>query len=206
MKYLPDTYQYHLIENIGLEENEFEFYQIKYRNYVELLLMSYLDFSSFDTEINNMLPVMEDKDYNFYHKNSTLGSNYVYLRNNIHIERLTKEEFQYFKNLCSKNEKDISFITRTFGKVLYEYTDTAMYGMQIPKYEVSSKGLVFEFSFDQKKIKTMEQIKFSRSYYVKIFDILVEKLHKQLNIPISLVKYNGIPDLFFEKDKTVKGK
>ena len=95
-----------------------------------------------------------------------------------------------------ENIFDVSFINNTFKKVLYEDFDEAMYGPQTPDYIVSSKGLVFEFSFDEKKIKTSDQLLFSRDYYVKIFDILKNNLYSQLNVPISLVKYVGIPDLF----------
>ena len=74
------------------------------------------------------IPRIKDKEYNFYHLSSNLNSNYIYLRNNIHIENLTNEEILYLVN--NDNFSD-DFIINTYQRVLYEEGDATYFGICI---------------------------------------------------------------------------
>ena len=119
--------------------------QIKYKNEVEKLLSKFIEFSMLDDkirEVSNVFPV-DDYEYNFYHKFSVLKSDYIFLRNNIHIENLTPEEQEKIKN----NEISDEFILETIPKVLFEDSGKSFFGKQVLEYLANSKSIVFEIAY-----------------------------------------------------------
>ena len=73
-KYVPNTYDRIKVNQIG--EDIFLEYQIKYRESIEKFLQSKINFEEIEKELNELnLPIIEDKDYNFYHKFSNIHSN-----------------------------------------------------------------------------------------------------------------------------------
>ena len=97
MKFFPESYNFKLMVEKGLNKELFFKLQIKYKNDFEKLLMKIIDFKKIDDYINGYgynIPFVDDFDYNFYHKYSVLGSKYIFFRNNIHIENLSLEEIK----------------------------------------------------------------------------------------------------------------
>ena len=192
MKYiiLPETVKYDKIKNI--KEEEFINLQIKYRNYLCSILNKLIDFNIIDKELTGIvnLPIIEDREYNFYHLDSKLDSNYLYLRNNIHIENLTDEELDILKNDAMNEE----FIKSTIERVLFEEGDYAIFGSFSKDFLAKSNSIVLELSFERIKLKGMEEriksddcIDFIKNYFenIKVFDI-----------PISIIVYEGLPDIY----------
>ena len=126
-KFIPNSYNYNSIselEGLGFDILKLQVY---YKQCLERVLNSIFNFSNIDKYIGGLnfpVPIINDKEYNFYRKYSILGSKYVYLRNNIHLERLTKEELSLIKeSFYNKKLLDIDFIYKTLGKVLFEDGD-----------------------------------------------------------------------------------
>ena len=77
-KYIPNSIK--IIDNISYDD--FLKLQIKYRESLEALIKKYVSFEEVDKIIENLnfsIPLIQDQEYNFYHKFSTLGSKYVFI-------------------------------------------------------------------------------------------------------------------------------
>ena len=197
MKYVPDSYDYKKLEEIGLTNEEFLNLQIKYREGFESYLKDIIDFNEINSYIlmKGELPKVDDEDRNFYHKYSTLGSNYIFLRSNVHIERLTPEEINILK-LNPTSE----FYQNTYDRVLFETEEDVniMIGSAIPANAVKGRSIIIEFSHDMKKETSEQMMKADEiSKYLKD---LFEKYGEARNIPISFLEYKAIPDYFLKEE------
>ena len=194
--YVPNSYDYTIIEE-KYNNDEFVDLQVKYRNYLENFLNNFIDFKKVDQKINEVIniPKNEDAEYNFYHKFSTLGSDYIYLRNNYHIENLSDDEVNVIKN----NKIDFEFLNKTISKVIFEKGDNSFFGTPILDNLGNSKGLVFEFSFNQLKLQEVKEFKMIDEIVLEITNFLKKNLGEKLNIPVSVISYNGIKDLYKPK-------
>ncbi len=194
---LPET-----IPKEKMEDNSYTILQTKYKRLIEDLLKKYVNFEELDKKIEKVIniPILEDQEYNYYHQNTSLNSKYIYLRNNIHIENLTEEEQQ----LLETNNIGGKFLRQTIAKVLFEAGNLSFFGVPIPKYLASSKSLVFEFAFDQAKVKKYEDLDIIKRIINEISNYLISALEKEINIPISVITYNGIPDIYYNGENIKK--
>lgn len=198
MQYIPDTY----INDSRVDNNTFLELQYKYREGFLKYLSTIINFGTIDEEIEKYdvdIPVLDDQEYNFYHHNSAIGSNYLYLRNNIHLERLNDEEL---KRLVS-GEEDINYYADTYQKVLYEDGDLISYGIYSDESNIKkAKALVFEFAYDQTQTKSVEDLLKTRKCYNDIFSFIKDKLGEK-NIETDFLVYQGIPRIFDKEEKEV---
>lgn len=191
--YIPDSFDYNLVHS-KFTDDEFLSLQIKYRAIIEKILKDYIDFEDIDKRINNnvVLPKIEDLDYNFYHKFSSLNSNYLYLRNNIHIENLSMDQIEKLKN----DKADKSFIVSTLGKVLFEDGDMACYGS--PRFEniVNCKGFIFEFAYDSFKINSLSDLIKIDKMIEEIKVYLKDVIENIFRLPTSIVVYKSLSNIY----------
>ena len=190
-KYLPNSYNDNLIIEKFENYDEFVNMQILYRTIFEKYLLKYVNFKDFDAKID--IPIIDDQFYNFYHKYSILGSNYIFVRNNYHVENLTNEELQELRNM---NDCDVEFLKKTLSKVMFEEGDYVFYGSPIRSNEVESNKIVIEFAYDQTKIKTIEELKKIEKTIVEIRKEIEDKLTILFDSKPAFLVYNGIPDYY----------
>ncbi len=200
--YIPNTYNENLIRNRKINENDFIAYQIKYRESFEILLKQMINFSKYDQYIYSLginIPIVEDHDYNFYHKFSTLGSNYIYLRNNFHIENLSDEEINVIFN-CINNHSmlDSDFLNKTYPKVLFEQGNQAVFGLTNFDNILNSKSIIFEFAYDQAKCTDVEQYKNISDAINSVIGSLKKEMASKTKIPISTLVYKAVPDIYYQ--------
>lgn len=74
----------------------------------------------------NYVPISDDKK-DCYQKNNAKNLKYFYVRNNIYIERLTRQDIEFIQNKRKNNEvlldkEWIEFIENTYPKVIQEIT------------------------------------------------------------------------------------
>lgn len=151
MLFIPNTFDKE--KPLDLNDEQFLSLQIKYKQLFEKMVISQLDFSSIEEKLKeHHYPIVNDKDYNFYRKYSTLGSDYIYFRNNIHLERLTEEEI---KKLISGNI-NIDFLKNTYERVLYEDGDITFLGEPSDSTRVPSKSIILELAIDFPEIQDLE--------------------------------------------------
>lgn len=191
--FYPDTHDYSKITDLNLTKEEFLELQIKYKQGFEEYLKTKIDFNEINSYIlmsGNLKP-NDDKERNFYKKYSTLGSDFIYLRNNIHLERLDIYEIGTLKN-----NPDASFYEKTYEKVLYETEkDTNIFiGTPTPNNEVKGRSLIFEFSHNMRKESAVER--YAAGNISKYIKDLLNKYSESRNLTISFIEYKAIPDYY----------
>lgn len=110
---------------------EYLYLQALYRAALEQYLMETLSLKEYDDRIaaseNRIIP-REGERRNFYQKYSTMGLTYVYLRNNLPIERLEKEDLEILRDCLETadtqgvTEELMEMVQRTYPTVLKAYT------------------------------------------------------------------------------------
>ena len=195
------------IQNQKISDNKISIFQIKYKQDFEKMLCKIFAFSLVDEHFNVSsidIPKIK-KDGNFYFENSILPSEYIYLRNNIYIERLSVEDLAYLKDCLYKNETlNMEFLKRTFRTVLFEEENTLIIGSSKEENIVNGKSLIFELAYDQKKFVDIIQLNLVKSFIPSLKAQLEVTFKKQLECDISLHEYNCIPNLYFSEDNNLK--
>jgi len=196
-KYLSDVDSYNQTKNMS--ENMYLSLQIKYKQSFECILKSVVNFKELDLNLSQVAqgtPVVEDFEYNLYRKFSVLDSRYVYLRNNVHIERLSEDELLKVKNCVDNNNfLDVEFLIKTCAKVLFENDNYTFYGIPTMDKLVDSKSLVFEFAYDQTHCESIEQIGKINEVFKNFYQVMKVKFSKT-NMPVSMIVYKSIPDIY----------
>jgi len=197
-KFIPNTIVFD--ESLQITEEEFYSMQIKYKQDLEKILKKIFDFNSVDKMIlssNYEIPPMNDDGNNFYRDSSTLSSDYLYLRNNIHIERLSREELEYIKiRIGNKENLEENFIYKTLDRVIFEDGEKTILGNPISRDIVQSKSIMFEIAYDSKKCKRIEEITFIENYAKELLESLRKAIQPVIGKEISMHVYDGIPELF----------
>ena len=199
--YMPDTYNYNLINQNFKNEEDFINAQVKYRMEIEKIIKNYIDFTNIDKYIkskNIEVPKVLDKEYNFYHKYSTLGSDYIYLRNNYHVENLSTEELEY---LINSSNIESNFFNKTIKKVMFE--NNTFFGSATDENLVSSNSLIFEFSYDQTKCKDLEQLHKIKEIIKDISEKIKTNMKNLFNLNCSFIIYNSIPDYYYNEQNNL---
>lgn len=202
--YVPDSYNSSMIETKFQNEEEFLSMQVLYRKYFESLLRRFIDFKQIDEYIQKkqvVIPKVRDGEYNFYHKYSNLESDYVFLRNNFHVENLSSEELEFLKKSSTAN--DVDFLRQTFSRVIFEEGDATFFGTPSSSTEVKSKSVVFEFAYDQTECVDLKQLKAIEEIMREVFTQIEEYMKKCFNLPVSFLVYKSIPDLYYRENQSV---
>ena len=185
-QYSPSSYYERDMNKLTLSDQEFVDCQVKYRAAIEKKLKEKINFQEIDREMEeHQVPIINDMDYNFYHKFSTLDSKYVFLRNNYHIERLAPEDLEYLQ-ACLKNNQELSdeFLKRTFETVLYETGDLAMLGVPLDE--------------------NMEVFMYILSYYdEQLKSKLMGEIEKLFQVPTSIHLYDGYGDVLKKRNRSI---
>jgi len=108
--------------------NEYLYIQAFYRKTFEHYIVNEIDLEKYNNilkESNLRFIPCDEVKQNVYQRLSKLGFEFIYLRNNIHIERLSKEDIELIKNEMKQNimseEELFDFIRRTQSEVLSQY-------------------------------------------------------------------------------------
>ena len=199
MIYLPNSYNIKKIKETFENMDSFTKYQRKYQRLMGYLLRNLIDIELIDKYMDG-IPKCKDSEYNFYHNKEVLNSDYLFLRNNIHVENLNESELKLLNEISEKDDY-IPFLNQTMFRVIGEDNNVSCYGYDLYENMVESYNLIFELAYNMAKFENMEQTKQVNGAYDKIKMELDGKLIKHFRIGISLVKYSMMPDLFIENGK-----
>ena len=98
----------------------------KYKRLLECSLIKCLPLEQIDSNMEKsdlgFVPV-ETPAMDFYQATSGMGLNYIYLRNNIYIEKLSEKDLVLLESLNSEEDEE-QFVKRTLKDVIYPYTKT----------------------------------------------------------------------------------
>ncbi len=191
-KYFPDTIDFTIIRKAFGTEDKYNELQIKYRNCLEKLFNSIIDFVKINAMIKKSgiaFKKIDDDTYNIYHKNSKLNCPYIFIRNNIHIENLSTIEIDALK----KNKLYESFITDTIERVLKEPKDFLAYGPDKEDLKFTN-GIIFEFAYDSNDLTEEEREK-AKLTIEEIFKVLGSAMESSAFVTNYII-YDKDPDYF----------
>ena len=83
-KYFPDTIDSAIVRKAFGTEDNYNDLQVKYRNCLEELFNSIIDFTKINEKIKNSgiaFKEIDDDTYNIYHKDSKLNCPFIFIRN-----------------------------------------------------------------------------------------------------------------------------
>ncbi len=202
--------------NIADKDQNFDIYFLYYTCFIAYLIEKY-NLDEFDKQICesklHFTPVKEE-NMDIYQYFSSPYLKYLYLRNNIHIERLTKDEREFLKSkINSTNVLDQEmkfFIEETYKKLIFEdvlengeryliafgpdsaqlyaHNDAIVLGIRYDKYDIDSSDIrkALETSYNQEK-------------YISLIIQQIESQSSELEI-LSYGDFNTIK--IKEKEKT----
>ncbi len=191
-KYFPDTIDSAIVRKAFGTEDNYNDLQVKYRNCLEELFNSIIDFTKINEKIKNSgiaFKEIDDDTYNIYHKDSKLNCPYIFIRNNMHIENLSSIEINALKN----NKLYESFITDTIEKVLKEPEDFLAYGPNKEDLKFTD-GIIFEFAYDSNDLSEEEKAK-AKKLIDEIFKILASAMEES-SFVTNFIIYDKNPDYF----------
>ncbi len=91
----------------GIENRMEQLYRLGFENYLQQLF----DIEKYDNLLSeselNFLPA-EGDNITQQQENSMLGMKYIYVRNDIHLERLTEEDYEILKDAAEQTGEDIT--------------------------------------------------------------------------------------------------
>ena len=183
-----------------------------YRQLIEYL-NGKLELTKYDLNLsnskNNFIPVPEDK-MDIYQRLSSSLLKYLYLRNNIYIEKLSNEEILQLRNFMQQqvtiSDRELyNFIESTYQKVISETKEvtTMNYGPENPDFFAESNSIIIglrtdDFA-DSDKIENWSELHDKREFELDFFlNYLKSEFNGKLPIPVSVIRYND----FSVKKKT----
>lgn len=178
----------------------------KYKYFLEYYINSIIDLSKYDNEIKNSnLYIGINPKYK--RLNEYLDLDYIFLINNLFIEKLSINDLNLLKesNKDDINDSIINMIKNTYKEIINdnyhrgEYTDkiyNVCYGPFVPYNFVKNNNLVFKIYYGKNLIDVhkMEYYKL-RSNQTKFFNDLMDVIKKEVK-----EKLNIECDILIEKD------
>lgn len=178
-------------------------------NYYYNLLIEFLEkklnISTFDKNLaeseNNFTSVSEEK-MDIYQYLSSYKFKYMYIRNNIYLDRLTNAEIMKLRNFMKTNEtldnpELLAFVESTYQKLIDENPEletTTNYGPLDPKYFGNSKGITIGYRTDEfadTEKENWAELHQQREFELDFFNTFVKiSLEKKSDVPINLIRYD----------------
>ena len=172
--------------------------KLQLHTYDEKLLKSGLDFA-----------IIDEEDMDIYQFFSCELLKYIYVRNNVYIERLTKKEMEFLETKIksgntSLDEETIRFIEETYKKLIFEdiYNDGGdgiiSYGLDNSSYFASNDSLIIGIRYDQfadNGLDDEEWDKLNDEQRVFLY-LMIKQMNTdfegKLQVPISVIEYDDI--------------
>ena len=190
---------------LKLDDLEKEDYLRKYILYMKFLieyLIKKTEIKKYDNllkeDSHNFISI-KYKDMDIYQRLASNYLKYFYIRNNLHLDRLTKEENLYLNKKDNIfDDKACEFIENTFKKVIFEDFDDYLinYGVIAKGTLAPSNALVIGVRYDEFNLNGMSDVEWDLNYQeqTKILNKIVETLESNiknsLNINCKIIKYN----------------
>lgn len=167
-----------------------------------------LDYDKTLENNENKFIKVEKENMDMYQYLCSDDLDYFYLRNNLYIERLTSEEYEYLKNIDSNSEED-EFIEKTLQKVITELPDRKVslcFGSDNLKYFKPNGSLIIGIRYDEFSDKipddenwfdTYTSIKEELEWILDAFSFSYKSLN---GMPIEVVSYNEYTTVKMKED------
>lgn len=135
----------------------------KYKYVLEYFISTIIDFKKYEDEINNS-NLYIGKNSKYKNLNNYLNLNYIFLINNLFVEKLSVDDIKFLRKKFNKDnitDEMLDMIKRTYKDVIYdnylrgEYQNTiykVCYGSVVPFNFVDNNALVFKIYYGKNLI------------------------------------------------------
>lgn len=208
----PQTSRFDLTKQTSeVQKRYLEDYSV-YRTWFTEFIIRLLKLNDYDQQISEnelkFKPVLEDKTdvYQFLSRDRL---KYLYIRNNIYIDKLTEKERNFIKRFLLDtclpyNDEIDQFIKQTFPKLIFEDVTgngdkgLVMYGPNSQSYMARNDAIVIGFRYDEWNTDGLSDEEWDELDYKRKFEflpdlfqnILQEALEKKIEVPVQIIKYN----------------
>ncbi|MBQ1550514.1 MAG: hypothetical protein IIZ67_00290 [Bacilli bacterium] len=148
-------------------------------------------------KVNTILKPVEENKKDLYQSISPYK--YIYIRNNIYIERLTQDELNILTNNNEYNETTKELIINTYPKIINPYIDKdieMLYGPDSSKFLTSSKNIVLGIRINdnlEADNYTPMQVSNTKKMIINTIKTTIMKNANKNNLNnITLIEYNDI--------------
>lgn len=163
----------------------------------------------YDNLINDsnydFIPIQEDK-MDIYQKFSEKYLKYIYIRNNIYIEKLNVSELDFLKEIAFKpnsvsNQEIINFIEKTYKKVIFEDALNngskcmVFFGENSQYYSCVNDSIVIGIKYDEFNLNGLSDEEWDELHdkQLDFLDFIVNKMNEELNTKnndnLNVLKY-----------------
>lgn len=188
-----------------------------YYNYFIIYLIEKLDLLKHDQNLaksNNKFLQVSEENMDIYQYLSSSFLKYLYIRNNLYLDRLSDEEitklvnFQQ-NNTTLENSELLQFIESTYPRLIDEAPEKQTrvnYGPENAQFMADSKSIIIGVRTDEfynaNSTPNWSELHDNREIELDFFiTYLRNELDKKLSIPIEVIRYND----FSVKKKTELG-
>lgn len=185
------------------QENYLRLYEI-YSNLLIQYFIKYYNLKEFDDVLSKdkrNFEKVSTYDMDIYQYLSSEYLNYIYLRNNIYIERLSNEELLYLSKIkdYSLNKENEEFIRNTYLRVIVESNNknaVTMFGPDNLKFIKRSNWVVFGIRYNRFNLKDrskeQEWLKQDeeREKFISMLISIAKIQFKKINPNTSIIRYN----------------
>lgn len=172
----------------------------KYKRLLENYLLKYLPLEQIDTNMRKddlgFVPI-KTPDMDFYQATSGMGLNYIYLRNNLYIEKLSEEALAALESMKNEAEAEL-FIKQTLKDVVYPYNEDnhiLFYGPENGNFLVDSASIVIgirhnEFDVELEDEEFKENLLEKQNIIAQVSLVVSICGIKALGLPVLMLQYN----------------
>ena len=191
-----------LIKEKGLEKKYYDLLN-KYNAFFTCYLKEKLPLEEIDKNMReselNFVKIEED-NMDFYQITSTMGLDYIYLRNNLYIEKLNKTDLNFLEKHDEYSGEVSEFISNTFKEVInpYDKSRPMFYGPEIRTFMCNSDNVVIGVRYDEFNNTDLEDEEFTKNFLKKqeiisqlMVVLYVYGMHK-LNTSVNMFQYNDV--------------
>lgn len=140
----------------GIPNEEYFKLKNKYKRFLDSYIKEILPLELIDTNMKKselkFVPIKKE-DMDYYQITSTMGLSYIYLRNNIYIEKLSLEDIKYLSSKDKYDDDTREFVKRTYLSVINPYEDDEnlilFYGPENSKHLCESKDIVIGIRYNE---------------------------------------------------------
>ncbi len=164
--------------------------------------------NSLDNSSNEFKPV-DDEQKDMYQNLANDKLKYIYLRNNLYIERLSKSQLQVLDN--NEKEKTYSLVQETFREIIDDYPDKQMitnYGPDSDKYYSKSSNIILGVRIDDDYYpddRKSVDLLFQRNNELDFLKQFLEtKIRQKCEMDGTVIRYtkNSVKTLSNEEEST----
>lgn len=197
----------------GLTKEEKETYMMLYSAYSEAFrdyIIKKLNLKIYDNDLLDSPLNFKENDeeqMDLYQSITKDNLKYIYIRNNLYIERLTYEERTNLLNMYLKkseaNPKQIEkFVEDTYKKVIFEDISKSgeirriNYGPDNPLFFASNNSLVLGINYDEFSLNGLTDDEWSKQHdeqgdkLVSLVNNIINNESDKLDVPLRVILYN----------------